>query len=225
MSRAPIRKRSPSVKAAADRAEKRAKGEPIETPKVAIDPVIERAETAEEPLSPMVYRVGKTRGRPTVYNPEFCEKVATLALNGATDAEIAAELDVDPATFYRWRAKYPAFKAACQWGKDNCDERVERSLYARAVGYSYETVKIMQHEGRPVVVSHVEHIAPDIGAAKMWLTNRKRRDWSERSQIEHGNVGDFDSMSPDELDQFIAKETEALRVPDKSAKPASKTKH
>lgn len=225
MSRTPIRKRSASVKAAADRAEKRAKGEPIETPKVAIDPVIEKAEPTKE-IIPTIYRVPSTgAGRPTVYTPELCQIAAQGALDGWTDEEIAETLGVDVRTLYRWRAKYPEFRQSLAWGKENCDERVERKLYERAVGYTYDAVKIMMNEGQPVIVAYKEHAAPDVGAAKMWLTNRKRKDWAERSQVEHGGPGDFDNMSPDELDQFIASETEALRAPEKSVKPASKTKH
>lgn len=176
-------------------------------------------------VSPTVYRVGKPRGRPLTYRPELCEKAATAAINGATDEEIAEELGIDGATFYRWRARFPEFKAACKWGKDNCDERVERSLYARAVGYTYETVKIMQFEGKPVIVAHKEHIAPDISAAKMWLTNRRRKDWADRQQHEHGAVGDFDQMSDDELDAHIEAEAKALAELRKSGKGPKATKH
>jgi hypothetical protein len=45
--------------------------------------------------------------------------------------------------------------------------RVERSLYERANGYSYEAVKIFMPAGskQPVVVHYTEHCPPDVGAA------------------------------------------------------------
>ena len=211
----PRRPKKADVKAAADRAEKRAKGEPVDEPKVAIDPeIIMGPKLTEVDATPSVIRVSPGRGRPTAYKPEFCQSAAEAALNGATDEEIAEDLGVDVRTMYRWRAKHPDFRQCLQWGKDECDERVERAMYARAVGYTYDAVKIMQYEGSPVIVSHKEHVPPDVGAGKMWLTNRKRKDWADRQQIEHGNPGDFDDMSPAELDAYI--EAEAPNVLRKS---------
>ena len=44
--------------------------------------------------------------------------------------------------------------------------RVKRSLYARAVGYNYETTKIFMPAGRekPVYAPYVEHVPPDVTA-------------------------------------------------------------
>ena len=71
-------------------------------------------------------------GRPTEYKAEYCEVAATMALNGATDAEIADELSVSVMSLWRWRGKYPEFREALRYGKENADERVERSLYQRS---------------------------------------------------------------------------------------------
>lgn len=70
-------------------------------------------------------------------------------------------------------------------GKEAADERVEQSLYRRAVGYSFDAIKIMQYEGEPVVVPFVEHVPPDVGAAQFWLKNRKGKDWRDKQDIEH----------------------------------------
>ena len=45
-------------------------------------------------------------------------------------------------------------------------ERVERSLYERANGHSYDAVKIF------MPVHYTEHLPPDVGAAFIWLKNR-----------------------------------------------------
>ena len=163
-----------AVKAAAARAEMRSKGEEIEDVKVPITPVIDRT------------GIG---GRPTDYRPEYCKVAAEMALGGSTDEEIARELGTTVVSMWRWRGKHEEFRKALQWGKDNCDERVERSLYARAVGYTYDAVKIFQYEGSPVIVPHKEHVPPDTGAAKMWLTNRKRKDWAETVRQEVSGPG------------------------------------
>ena len=219
-----------SVKAAADRAEKRAKGESIETPITPIDPVISKATLSEEDKeeldSPNIIRVGSILGRPTKYDPKLCESVGVLAAGGATDGEIADALKINAATLYRWKAAYPEFSMALQAGKDACDERVERSLFARAVGYTYDTIKIMQHEGVPVIVAHKEHMAPDVGAAKHWLHNRRGKYWKEAvHRVETGNPGDFDSMSDEELTEHVEKQYKEIAQLKKGRGSSSKTEH
>lgn len=221
MARKPKSSRRPKkagIKAAADRAEKRTKGERLDEPRVAIDPEIERVEATGFESFAEIIRVPSRAGRPSPYKPEYCQEGAEAAINGETDEEIADRFDIDVRTLYRWKAKRPEFRQSLAWGKSHCDERVERSLYARAVGYTYDAVKIMQNEGKPIVVAYKEHVAPDVGAAKMWLTNRKRKEWTEVQRFEHGRPGDFDAMSDDELREYIRQETAALLASDKSGK-------
>ncbi len=122
-------------------------------------------------------------GRPTEYRPKYAEQAATLAINGATDDEIADEIGVSVRTISRWYNKYPEFRQAVQYGKERADERVERSLYHRAVGFEADTVKIGFFEGIPVFAEHREFFPPDVGAAKMWLTNRKAKEWREKVDL------------------------------------------
>jgi hypothetical protein len=63
----------------------------------------------------------------------------------------------------------------------------ERSLYARAVGYSYETVKIFVPAGRskPVYAKYIEHVPPDVTACIYWSKNRMPERWRDQQQIEH----------------------------------------
>ncbi|MBS0366719.1 MAG: helix-turn-helix domain-containing protein [Proteobacteria bacterium] len=129
------------------------------------------------------------RGRPTNYRPEFCEIVARLAAGGATDFELAQALGCAAGTLYRWRSTHPEFEEATRLGKECADDRVERSLYHRAIGYSYPTVKIMQDKGKPVVVKYIEHVPPDPAAAFMWLRNRKPDEWRDRRELTGPNGG------------------------------------
>lgn len=119
-------------------------------------------------------------GRPSEYRPEYATQAATLAINGATDDEIADDIGVSVRTVSRWYNKYPEFRQAVRYGKERADERVERSLYQRAVGFEADTVKIGFFEGSPVFAEHREYFPPDVGAAKMWLTNRQPKDWREK---------------------------------------------
>lgn len=123
-------------------------------------------------------------GRPTEYREEYVERVANLALNGATDAEIADELGISISTMYNWRAKHPAFLNALKYGKSQSNERVERSLYLRAVGYEHDAVKVsFDKEGQPIYAPYRAFVPPEPGAIKLWLLNRDPDHWKERVEM------------------------------------------
>jgi hypothetical protein len=48
-------------------------------------------------------------GRPTVYRPEYVERVRELCNNGATDAEIADAFNVDITTIFRGKTAILSF--------------------------------------------------------------------------------------------------------------------
>jgi len=133
------------------------------------------------------------RGRPVEYKAEFCEKACEYAARGATDREIAEMLGVHEATLYRWKHTYPEFCEALKLGKEVPDGRVVQSLYRRAIGYSFDSVKIFMPAGakKPVIVPIVEHVPPDTNAAKLWLTNRDPDNWREKVEVDHGASRDL----------------------------------
>lgn len=129
-------------------------------------------------------------GRPTAYKPEFAEQARKLCEFGATDIELADFFKVNVATIYRWRNSHPEFCEAVKVGKDACDDRVERSLYQRAVGYTFESEKVFQFQGQIVRAETREHVPPDAPAALNWLKNRRGEVWRDKQDIEHhGTVG------------------------------------
>lgn len=129
-------------------------------------------------------------GRPTKYSAEFAEHAKALATNGATAWEIARALGVTKSTIYDWAAAYPEFSDALRVGREIADNRVERSLYERAVGYEFDAVKIMSYEGSVIVEPYVEHVPPDPNAAKFWLMNRQPDKWREKQSLALSNEGD-----------------------------------
>jgi hypothetical protein len=60
------------------------------------------------------------------------------------------------------------------------------SLYKRATGYSFESVKIFLPAGsrKPVIVPYVEHVPPDPASMIFWLKNRQRARWKDRHDLE-----------------------------------------
>jgi hypothetical protein len=132
-----------------------------------------------------------TAGRPTAYKPEFAKQAQKLCKLGATDYELADFFGVNTVTIYRWRNTHEEFCKAVIVGKEELDQRVERSLYNRAVGYTYEGEKIFQFQGEIVRASTLEHIPPDAGAAMNWLKNRQPEKWRDKQEHEHSGKIDL----------------------------------
>lgn len=125
-------------------------------------------------------------GRPSDYKPTYVAQAAKLAELGATDREVADFFGVSEATLYRWQHTHRDFCEALKVGKEIADDRVEKSLYRRAIGYSHDAVKIMQFQGEEVVVPYVEHAPPDVTACIFWLKNRRKGAWRDKVEVEHG---------------------------------------
>jgi hypothetical protein len=132
------------------------------------------------------------RGRPTGYDPSFCQEAANLCINGATDEELAQAFGVSARTVYRWQAAHPEFSQALKAGKEMADERVIRSLYHKAVGYTHDAVKIFMpaNADAPVYAPYQEHVPPDTTAAIFWLKNRRAGEWRDKTEqvVRHEHV-------------------------------------
>ena len=124
-------------------------------------------------------------GRPSSYKPEYAKQAEKLAMLGATDQEIADFFEVDVRTVYRWKHDYDKFCQALKAGKDVVDDRVERSLYQKAIGYEQEEVKIFMPAGAeaPVYAPYRAKVAPDTTAAIFWLKNRRSDQWRDAKLI------------------------------------------
>lgn len=126
-------------------------------------------------------------GRPTSYKAEYAQQAEKLCKLGATDAELADFFNVNTTTIWRWQSAQEEFCKALKRGKEAADERVERSLYAKATGYTHEAVKIFMPAGadKPVYASYQEHVPPDTTACIFWLKNRRRDEWRDKLDHEH----------------------------------------
>src|SRR5713226_1220161 len=129
---------------------------------------------------------GIRRSAPTLYRPELADLARRLALLGATDQEMADAIGIDQVTLDRWKARHTEFGIAIEDGKIRADAEIAESLFNRARGMSVPAVKIFQGtpEGGPVIVPHQEHLPPDVGAAKLWLSRRRPNLWRERQQVD-----------------------------------------
>lgn len=128
-----------------------------------------------------------TMGRPSSYKPEYAKQAEKLSLLGATDTDLADFFGVSVRTIERWRVNFEDFCRAIKDAKEYADNRVERSLYQRAMGYEVDAVKIFMPAGadEPVYAKYRERVAPDTAAQIFWLKNRRKDKWREKSEQEH----------------------------------------
>jgi len=123
-------------------------------------------------------------GRPSTYDSSYHPvKAAKLCKLGATDAELADFFEVSIATICRWRLEHEEFCESIKIAKESlADARVKRSLYHRAVGYTYETTKLFNGPNGVVEVAHTEHVPPEVTAQKFWLINRCKDEFREKQE-------------------------------------------
>lgn len=155
------------------------------------------------------------RGRPAKYQPSFAEQAAQRCAMGATNADLADFFGVAISTVKLWAVQHEEFSAALKVGKEQADQQVERSLYQRAVGYTFDSEKVLTVKGEVVRVPIREHVAPDVTAQIFWLKNRQPERWREKQQVElSGEVKTgFDPKAFEKLT-----EDELLRLRDLAAK-------
>ena len=135
-----------------------------------------------QPESPKV-------GAPSKFREEYAGQALKLCELGATDRDLAEFFGVSIVTVWRWGSEHRSFSNALKVGKGSTDDRVERSLFQRAVGYSHDAVKIFANNrtGENAIVPYVEHYPPDTTAAIFWLKNRRRGEW--RDKVDHEHTG------------------------------------
>lgn len=129
------------------------------------------------------------RGRPSGYQDAYAKQAKKLCALGATDEDLADFFGVSIRTVANWKNAHPEFLHALKGGKDAADDRVERSLYQRAVGYTFDAIKIFQHQGDVVTAPYREHVAPDTTACIFWLKNRRPDAWRDKREQELTGAG------------------------------------
>jgi hypothetical protein len=146
------------------------------------------------------------RGRPSAFKPEYIAQAKKLcAILGATDGELADFFNVALRTIANWQAQHPEFREALEHGKVVADDRVEKSLYHRAVGYSFDDVKIFYGKDGVAKVGYRKHVPPDTIACIFWLKNRRPEQWREKSAVAVENVTYAVADHPPSEDEWIAK--------------------
>jgi hypothetical protein len=162
----------------------------------------------------------KTNGRPSLYKPRYAKVAKELCERGATNADLARFFKVSVFTIRQWRLQYEDFSTAVRVGKRAADDRVEESLYQRAIGYDFDTVKVFRDKnGKPALSEpYIEHIPPDVEACKWWLRNRRPDRWRDKIEVEQRSS--MADRSPEEIKRaLVQKMVEWKLVPIENVPP------
>jgi len=117
------------------------------------------------------------------YERVYARQAKKLCLLGATIKELADFFDVPEATIEAWKKKHYNFREALRIGRMDADANVAKALYKRACGFSVLEDKVFCNQlGETTIVPVRKHFAPDVGAAKFWLKNRRATDWKENPE-------------------------------------------
>ena len=127
-------------------------------------------------------------GRPTKYKPEYAKEAMKLCKLGATDAQLADFFEVAISTVALWKVQHPEFSDAIKVPKAEADERVEQSLYRRAMGYEHDEVDIRVVDKEVIQTPIRKYYPPDSTALIFWLKNRKPADWRDKVEAEHSGT-------------------------------------
>lgn len=142
--------------------------------------------------------------RPSKFDTIDMEQLKKLILKGFTDKEVSDFYGVKEVTLNNWKKEHPEFFKSLKDWKIEADEKVEKSLYQRAIGYEFDEITYEKSNtgglgikisgGEVQDVKHVDtyktkivtkQLAPDVTACIFWLKNRQSAQWREKHEVEH----------------------------------------
>lgn len=103
-------------------------------------------------------------GRPSKYDPAFCDRVIELGREGASFAEMALELDIAYSTFDVWKNDNAEFSEAVKKA-----ERLSQGWWER--------------EGRKATFGGIDGFNATSFIFNM--KNRFKQDWRDKTEVEH----------------------------------------
>ena len=105
------------------------------------------------------------RGRPTKYEPEFCERVIEFMSKGYSKEACAGELEITKDTLYQWEKAHPDFSDSLKAGLELSRKFWEKTAIENIV-YNQKGKK---------------------ADAVLWIFNMKNRfGWTDKKEIEIG---------------------------------------
>jgi hypothetical protein len=122
------------------------------------------------------------------YDPQFVEFAKEDFPKGCSMKAFADKVGVTVATLYRWKERFPDFKAAVEAGRDFANiEIIESELFKNCKDRILWKKKTLKDKKGNVTGYHkLTWLQPgDVGAQKFFLMNRSNR-WAEKLGIDAG---------------------------------------
>ena len=121
------------------------------------------------------------------------EQLEKLFKAGWTDKQVSDFYGITEVTFNNWKKKDPKFFKSVKDWKIEADNKIERSLFERAHGYTCPDTKaqwVSDKDGSRWEYAEMrKHYAPDPTSMIFWLKNRQPEKW--RDKHDHNLTGDL----------------------------------
>lgn len=134
-------------------------------------------------------RIKRGKGRPSKYNTIDIEQLQVLTEEGFTDKKLCKFFKITEPTLNTYKKTHPDFFKSLKTGKDKADQKVIKSLYERACGYSHPEEKIFCDKGEIIRAETIRHYPPDPTSMIFWLKNRKPDEWRDKHELEGKGFG------------------------------------
>lgn len=131
----------------------------------------------------MKRKVGRPKKKEESINKKLLKE---LYLLGKTDAQVAELIGVNVLTIHRWKKKFPNLCKTLKDWKQEADEKVEKSLYQRALGYEVEEVtKEPDKKTGEIEITKIvqKQVAASEVACIFWLKNRQPDKWRDTKEF------------------------------------------
>lgn len=114
---------------------------------------------------------------------EGLAKIERWKRHGLTNEQIAANMGICEATFYKWQEEHKEFSEAIKKGLEVIVCELENALIKRAKGYEVtESNSFYDRDGNEIKRETVRHVPPDTTALIFALKNMDSANWRDRKE-------------------------------------------
>lgn len=130
-------------------------------------------------------------GRNTLYKKSMIKQTRDLVMMGYTHEKVAKFYNIHISSLYLWKTLHPDFSDALNICRDENDSNIVRSLYNVAKGYDYiEKKKETDGQGKVKTIRIKKHMPPNVGAIKVWLYNRRPKQFKPEAALSSQGSGE-----------------------------------